>query len=102
MAVAWVRREMSPGDTLHDPYFFPSYLEGLWGRTTTAAAPPPGKGRHYVIVQERHSRRVPDLPRLIQEGKAALATEFPAEPGIPASGVKVYRLSQADSSQMRP
>jgi hypothetical protein len=101
-AVEWVRREMSPGDTLHDPYFFPSYLEGLWGRTTRAAAPPPGKGHHYVIVQERHSGRVPELPRLIQEGRASVAAEFPGAPGIPASGVKVYRLAQADSSQMRP
>ncbi|MBI4600996.1 MAG: hypothetical protein HY721_03460 [Planctomycetes bacterium] len=80
-AARWIAARIEPGDTVCDPYFFPSYLAGLRGRTAPSAAPPPGSRAHYVIAEDRHAAKVKGLGALLEEKRAERVAEFPRRPG---------------------
>jgi len=95
----WLRETLVEGDTVHDPYFFPTYAAGLGSRTVPTAAPAPipataparGSARHYVIVQDRDLAKMPEIARLIQAGALTPVAEFPRRRGGARAEVRVYR-----------
>jgi hypothetical protein len=88
----WVTRSLKEGETLHDPYFFPSYISGLRGPSLVGPVPAPGTPRHLVIAKDGDLDRLPDLEKLILLGKAAAVAAFPRVKGGEKLEVKVYEI----------
>jgi hypothetical protein len=88
----WVAQHLEEGDTVYDPYFFPTYLAGLRGRTTPSAVPPPGSRSHYLIAENRDLDSLEWTRKLMDEERAVKVAELPRKEGGGDREVGVYRV----------
>jgi hypothetical protein len=70
---------MKAGDTVHDPYFYPSFLRGLNARDSLE--PESAEGIAYAITRDEN--RVPPEPiaSLVATGRARLEAHFERRDG---------------------
>ncbi|HVR72964.1 MAG TPA: hypothetical protein VMT52_01470 [Planctomycetota bacterium] len=86
----WIAGHIADGETLHDPYFYPSFLAGLRHRATPSPEPPEGSTlAHYVIADEG---RFPGGADPSRPGEKA--ADFPRRPGDEERRVAVYRVKR--------
>jgi hypothetical protein len=93
----WLAGELETGDTLHDPYFFPSYLAGLRHAVRREVVPRNPTGAHYVIAEDGDiaASRFQPLRAAIASGTAVEVKAFPRRAGDSRMGVRLYRIGTA-------
>jgi hypothetical protein len=87
----WLKGQMVAGDTLYDPYFYPSFLAGLRDRALPDPLPKSEGHDHYVIIDERELSRKKDVEKLVDEKRLEEVEGFQRAEENGRKPVHVYR-----------
>jgi hypothetical protein len=90
----WIARHGEPAAAVFDPYFYPTYVEGLGKRAIREVPSASEPSPWYAILQDRDLEDFPELSRLITKGQAVEVADFLRSPRSEKPSVRVYRVSR--------
>lgn len=88
----WIARHAEPDATVHDPYFFASWMGDFRDRTVEEVAPADRRTPHYIIAEDQDRQLLPGLPELITTGRVREVAAFRRRPRSREPDIRVWRL----------
>jgi len=77
----WCAQNLDEHDTLHDPYFYPTFVHGLEEQAIDTVEPTTWTGRHFIILRARELRRLEPIRTLVDSGRTTRTCEFSDDGG---------------------